>query len=463
MQRTREDLERHFRENSERYMRQWMELLRFPSVGGDPAHDADCEACAEWLRRHLSGIGFEARLLPTDSKPVVYGERTGRAGAPIVLLYGHYDVQPADPLDAWRHPPFEPAWEGDRLYARGAQDNKGQLFAALKAFEALMAAEALEATVKIVLEGEEESGSGGISRALPAWKDLLAADVLMVADTGMASNGAPTIVMGLRGVVFMNIALRGPHRDLHSGVHGGLAPNPAQAAAELAAGLHTADGGIAVEGFLDGIEEPAASAVETATQTPFDPVLYRERTGCEPAGGERGLPPQLRVGFRPTLEVNGIHAGYGGAGSKTIIPASAEIKLSGRLVPGQDPERCLEALARHLEARVPDGVRLEILNRGAAGPGFRLDPSSPLVAQARNVLDGLSEQSPVLHWEGASIPVVAALRTTSGAEPLLVGFGSEADNIHAPNESFSREQFRLGFLYTALMVRQWTSEAGTGT
>jgi len=460
MQLTREDLERRFRDNSAPYMQQWMELLRFPSVGADPAHDADCEACADWLCRHLAGIGFDARLLPTGSKPVVYGQRAGRAGAPTVLFYGHYDVQPADPLDAWTHPPFEPAWEGDRLYARGAQDNKGQLFAALKAFETLIAADALDATVKIVVEGEEESGSAGISRALPEWREFLAADVLMVADTGMAPNGAPTIVMGLRGVVFMNVALRGPDRDLHSGVHGGLAPNPAEAAAELAAGLHKDDGGIAVDGFLDGIAAPPPSAVAAAMQAPFDTALYRERTGCEPAGGERGVPPQVRVGFRPTLEINGIHAGYGGAGSKTVIPAGAEIKLSARLVPGQDPERCLEALARHLAARVPPGIRLEILSRGAAGPGFRLDPSSPRVAAARGVLEGLSEQSPVLHWEGASIPVVAALRSAAGAEPLLVGFGSEADNIHAPDESFSREQFRLGFLYTGLMLQRLHARHG---
>ena len=448
----RRALEQHFDANVRRYLDEWQEFLRFPTVSADPARHQDCLDCAHWLTRHLAAMGLDAKLLETPSKPVVYAEHKGRPGKPRVLFYGHYDVQPADPLDQWTSPPFEPAERDGRIYARGAEDNKGQVMFVLKALETLIHAASLELNVKVVLEGEEESGSRGMAGRLPKWRRLLRSDVLMVCDTGMAQSGAPTIIMGLRGVIWLTATLRGAHHDLHSGVHGGAAPNAAQEMARLLASLHRADGSIAVEGYYDDVPDITARERALAAEAGFDPAAYERETGVPPVAGEPGLPPELRIGFRPTVELNGVHSGYGGAGGKTVIPAEAVAKISSRLVAGQDPARCMDALVRHLERHAPRGLKLEISEKSLSGPGLKLNPDSPLSAKARAVLGQLSDKPVVFLWEGASIPVVAALARESGAEPLLVGFGMDEDRIHAPNESFPLERFKLGYLYAGLLL-----------
>jgi acetylornithine deacetylase/succinyl-diaminopimelate desuccinylase-like protein len=452
------ELEHVFEAQQERYLREWMNLLRFQSIGTDPAHDQDCLECAAWLRDHLASLGFDASFLMTSGKPVVFAEREGDRDGPTVLFYGHYDVQPVDPIDGWDSPPFEPTLRGRRVYARGAQDNKGQLFYVLKAIEALLEANVPLPTLKVVLEGEEESGSEGMTHALPDWHDRLRADVLMVTDTGTVPSGAPTIVMGLRGVIFVTAVLHGPDHDLHSGVHGGLAPNPAAGMARLVASLHGADGAIAVDGFADGITAPTSREMELCNAEPFDADAYERETGIRPIEDGRGLSPAERVGFQPTIEVNGLASGYAGTGAKTIIPSRAVTKLSARLVPGQDPEQALASLVTHLNRHTPPGLRLDIEDQGSGGEGFRLKPDSALVQRARRVLDSISDQRTALLWEGASIPIVSTLARVSGAAPLLVGFGSEADRIHAPNESFSLDQFRRGFLYAASMLREFAGD-----
>ena len=441
-----------FDRQCDRFVSEWMTLLRFPSISTLPEHASDCVRCAEWLAAHLRGIGFEAELQATPSKPVVVAHRQGDPGRPVVLFYGHYDVQPVDPLESWRQPPFEPVLRDGRLFARGAQDNKGQLFYGLKAMETLIAAGALNATVKIVLEGEEESGSGGLAAVLPAWRDRLAADILMVTDTGTVCTGAPTIIMGLRGVLHLTVELRGPTHDLHSGVHGGCAPNPAEGMAALIASLHGPDGRLAVSGFCDDVMPSSEEERRLARAVPFDPAQYLANTGVPPVAGEKAYSPTERTGFRPSVDINGLHAGYGGQGMKTIIPATATAKITARLAAGQDPARCLQCLVRHLEAHTPAGLKLAIPERGIGGPGFRLRPASPLVARAKAVLNQLSDLETAFLWEGASIPIVSALAEISGAEPLLVGFGGDDDLIHAPNESFSIEQFRKGYLYAGLLL-----------
>lgn len=446
------ELETHFDANHERYVEEWKTLLRFASISADPAYDDDCLECAQWLSRHLEHMGLDATLLETGRKPVVFAEHRGRVDKPTVLFYGHYDVQPVDPLDAWRTPPFEPTERNGRIYARGAEDNKGQFFYVLKAIETLVHQTSLDANVKVLLEGEEESGSQGISSRLGSWRELVQADILMVCDTGMVRTGAPTIIMGLRGVIFLAMQLTGPHNDLHSGVHGGTAPNVANAMARLIASLHAPDGAIAVKGYCDGVTPPSDAERALANAVPWDDALYRKQTGVPAVAGEAGFSPQERVGFRPTIDVNGMHSGYGGAGGKTIIPARAMAKLSSRLVAGQDPQRCLEMLREHLRARSPAGLELAFPEEGVAGPGFRLDPGSPLAAKAKRVLDQLTDKETVFLWEGASIPIVAELARVSGGEPLLAGFGQEEDRIHAPNESFPVEQFKLGYLYAGLLL-----------
>ena len=445
-------LDEAFHENEKRFIEEWKHLLTFPSIGTDPEREADCRVCAEWLREHLDGIGLESQLLETPTQPVVFARHEGAPDSPTVLLYGHYDVQPVDPIEAWESPPFEPVLKDGRMYARGAQDNKGQFLYALKAVEIMRAAKALNPTVKIILEGEEESGSGGLSASLAAWREKLKADILMVHDTGGTRSGAPAITMGLRGLLHLSVVIDGPTTDLHSGSHGGCAPNPAAAMARLLAGLHREDGGIAVEGYYDGVQELSAREAELVNAISFDAAEYERTVGVPPLGGEHSLSPQKRTGFRPTIEINGVHSGYGGAGMKTIIPARAEAKITSRLVAGQDPARCLEAIVRHIEMHAPRGLRLEIKDPGIGGPGFRLNPDSEIVNKAGKVIERLTGHNPDFRWEGASIPVVCHLAETSGAEPLMVGFGSDEDHVHAPNESFSIEQFRSGFLYVAAML-----------
>jgi acetylornithine deacetylase/succinyl-diaminopimelate desuccinylase-like protein len=370
----------------------------------------------------------------------------------VVLYYGHYDVQPVDPLEHWTSPPFEPTLREGRMYARGAQDNKGQFFSALKAIEMLGLRRALRPTLKIVIEGDEESGSMPVLQTLRGMREALRADVVMASDTNTVPGGAPTITMGLRGILHLGLALHGPHHDLHSGVHGGAAPNPATGIARLLATLHDADGRVAVEGFYDGVRDPSPRERALAHAVPFDPERYRQATGVAPVAGERDFTPVERTGFRPVIDVNGVHSGYGGAGMKTIIPAVAIAKLSVRLVPDQDPEGTLDALERHLRRHVPPGLRLEILERGIGGTPFRADPDSTAIALAQRVLDELDPRKAVFLWEGASVPILARLPELAGGEPLLVGFGSEEDNVHAPDESYSIEQFRRGYRFIGLFL-----------
>jgi acetylornithine deacetylase/succinyl-diaminopimelate desuccinylase-like protein len=448
---------REFDRNRERYVENWKAAVRFPSVGADPGHASDCRDCAAWFAGRLREAGFSAELLETGEPPVVFAERKGVPGKPVILIYGHYDVQPVDPIEAWNSPPFEPEFREGRLYGRGAQDNKGQLCYVLAALETLNRLAGAElCTIKVLLEGQEESGSGGLSRALPGWAERLKADVLLVADTYMADSGAPSIVMGLRGIVHFTLTVDGPLRDLHSGTHGGVAPNPAAALCGLIAGLHGPDGRVAVEGFEDGCLPPTARERELLGREVFDPARYEEQTGVAPVGGERARAPLERLGFRPTLEVNGIHGGYGGAGSKTIIPAQAFAKLSVRLAGGQDPARVIAVLESHFKKHQPAGLRVTMSDATIGGPALRLDADSPVAARAAAVLREVCGREPAFHWEGASIPVLTLLaEVAGGARPLLTGFGMEEDHVHAPNESFPLERFRLGYLYMVRLLNGW--------
>ena len=432
----------------------WKAFLRFPSISSDPTHVADCRACANWLAGQLADMRLNARLIETSGLPIVTAEYEGDPSLPTVLFYGHYDVQPVDPLDAWHSPPFEPTLRDGRLFARGAQDNKGQLAATLTAIRDLIRRDALRVPLKILLDGEEESGSGGITDFLRHPTIPLQGDVLLVTDTGTAPSGAPTIIMGLRGLIHLTVRLTGPDHDLHSGTHGGVAPNPATALAHLLATLHDADGRIAIDGFEDDVTPPTPTEQKMVNAHPLDLNRYRSETGVPTLAGDPRFTPAERLGFRPAIDVNGIAAGYSGPGVKTIIPATAIAKVTARLAAGQDPDRALSVLRAHMEQRIPSGCRLDIPESGVGGPGFRLDPTSALVVKARRVLAALSDIEPVCLWEGASIPVVADLARVTGAEPLLVGFGREQDRAHAPNESYSLDQFRMGVRYASCILQE---------
>lgn len=430
----------------------YFELLKMPTVGANPRHLRDCVRAATWLRQWLKGIGAEAELLlPTGgtcaeaSVPVVFGMRKGDAGAPTVLVYGHYDVQPPDPLDLWQTPPFEPTLKDGRVYCRGAQDDKGQFFAFLCGVRALLADASRRTSVnlKFIFEGQEESGSGALFRLLDdaAFRKRLAADVLLVSDTGAGADLRPAIVAGLRGVCHFTVKLTAANRDLHSGEYGGLAPNAAQGMAELITSLHNPDGSIAVPGFRDGIEPPTHEELAAAEAGFATEAQLADDIGTEPCGGQLGKSAVQRNGFDPTIEVNGIHSGYGGPGSKTVIPCEAIAKLSMRLVPGQRPVACYEAVKTHLKDRCPKGMRVSFPEDSGLSAALRLPLASPLFRLAEEILTEMDSRGPVFLWDGASIPVVSALKAASGAAPLLVGWGQPEDRIHAPNESYSLRQF----------------------
>ena len=437
----------YFKAHEKRFVAEWTEFLSFRSISADPTYRDECISCANWLSGHLQGIGFQTEVWPSDSLPLVYGVLPGNPQKPSVIFYGHYDVQPVDPLNLWTSPPFEPTIRDGRMYARGAQDNKGQVFYWMKAIEALGAAGADLPTIKVLIEGEEESGSDAIHAGLPAWKEQVTADILMVCDTGVLHPGQPTITMGLRGTAHFEIRVHGPSYDLHSGVYGGVVLNPLQALASILAKLHAPDGSIAVPGFYDHVKEPSAADLQLAMAAPINVEEMSAMVGVPLAGGERGRAPLERRGFRPTLEINGIGGGYQGAGGKTVIPSYGFAKMSLRLVDGQDPAKTLKLVTDYVESLAVDGIRVEIHDFSVSGPALLLSSQAPVIQTARRALREAFEMEPVYIWEGASIPIVAEFAKVSGAQPLLVGFGEEGDKIHAPDESFSLRQLEEGFRY----------------
>ena len=448
------------REDLEKWMaseeaREYFELLRFPSVGAEAAHFRDSLNCASWLKSWLGRIGFTAELVypPAAGQgvpppPVLVAERKGDENRPAVLFYGHYDVQPEDPVAEWKTPPFEPTLVDDRVHCRGAQDDKGQTFAFLCGVRDLVrSADAADAVplpaLKIVLDGQEESGSVALFELLkePTFRRRLTADVLLVCDTSAGPDLRPAIVAGLRGVNHFTVTLSAASRDLHSGEYGGIAPNAAQGMCELLASLHTPDGAIAVAGFRDGILPPSADELTAATAGMASEGAYEADIGTEPCGGQLGKTLVQRNCFEPTIEINGVHSGYGGPGSKTVIPCTAVAKISTRLVPGQSPCAAYRAVEQHLKDRCPRGMKVELSELTGDAPGFRLPLSSPLFCLAEEVLAQMDSRGPVYQWDGASIPVVSSIREASGAAPLLVGWGQGEDRIHSPNESYSIRQF----------------------
>ena len=429
--------------------REYFELLKFETVGADPTKLRECVNCAMWIKKWLASMGFAGELMHAPgmlgTPPVLFAERKGAEGAPTVLFYGHYDVQPADPLEEWETPPFEPTLKDDgRVYCRGAQDDKGQFFAFLCGVRELVESSKCPVNLKFILEGQEESGSGALFSLLddPSFRKRIAADVMILADTSAADSLRPAIVVGIRGVNHFTVKLTAANRDLHSGEYGGIAPNAAQGLARLIASLHHPDGSIAVEGFTDGVISPSAEELAAAEEGFRSEKSMTDDIGTEPCGGASGRSMVLRNGFEPTIEINGIHSGYGGPGSKTVIPCEATVKISTRLVAGQNPRATYEAIKEHLKKHTPRGMNLVITEQSGLSSALRLPLASPLIALASQALSEMDERSPVFVWNGASIPIVAALKVKSGAAPLLVGWGQSQDNIHSPNESFSIEQFK---------------------
>ena len=443
----------YFSKHHDRFIEEWKEFLTFPSVSTDPAYIPECLRCADWVASHLTKLGFRTELWTTATKPLVYGLMPGNPSKPTVLFYGHYDVQPPEPLELWTSPPFEPTLKEGRMYARGAQDNKGQVFFFLKAVEALKAQGADLPTIKVLIEGEEESGSVAMHAGLHEWREALAADILMVCDTGMVDHGRPTITMGLRGIIGCEVQVHGPAIDLHSGMFGGVVLNPIHALTKIVSGMFNEDGSIAIPGFYDEVSPVNPEDKARANAAPLDLDAIAKKLGVPLAGGERALPPMERRGFRPTIEVNGIGGGYQGAGGKTVIPSVAMAKISSRLVDGQDPEATLAKIKAYVRDAAPVGSRVEFTAEKVGGKAFRLSVESEAVKKASEAIRKAFSCEPVFLWEGASVPIIPELAAVSGGEPLMVGFGMEQDAIHSPNESFSLRQLEEGYRYTVSFLQ----------
>ena len=428
-----------------RWIDEFLELLRFPSVSTDSRHDADVRACAEWLASRMTSAGLQSVIHDTDGHPVVIGRNTHEAGRPTVLVYGHYDVQPVDPLELWDSDPFEPVIRDGKIWARGATDNKGQFFAHLCGItETIEECGGLPVNLIMLLEGEEEIGSPSLRPFLEEHRSELACDVIVVSDTGMVAPGVPTMGYGLRGITCCEVAVRGPARDLHSGVYGGAVANPATVVGQLVASLHDHEGRVAVEGFYDdvaGLEEWEREMWSVVPGMAEEDLL--QVTGSPSMYGESGYTPAERLWARPTAEVNGIWGGYQGEGSKTVLPAEAFAKLSFRLVPHQDPLDVMDKVEAHLRKHCPEGVSLEV-TRGHHGQAYYTDPHSPHGKAAQQALSETFGSDPVLIREGGSIPIIQDFKEVLGVDTLLLGLALPDCQIHSPNENFTVENFEGG-------------------
>jgi acetylornithine deacetylase/succinyl-diaminopimelate desuccinylase-like protein len=428
----------------------WLDWLRIPSISAQPAHAADCRAAAEFARRELQATGFTAALHETKGQPVVLAHHPGPSSqAPHLLYYGHYDVQPPEPLELWTSPPFEPAIvdgpHGKRVVARGAVDDKGQVamwLGALRAWAEETGSLPVRATV--LIEGEEEIGSPSLEPFLAAHREELAADIAVISDTSQWDIDTPAITTRLRGLVYTEIRIKAASRDLHSGVYGGSAQNALNLLTRVLGALHDANGRIAIPGFYDGVAEmPPALAAEWAALG-FDEGRFLAEIGLRTPAGEAGRSALERLWARPACDINGIWGGYAGPGSKTVIPAEAGAKVSFRLVPGQDPAHVLTQFRRFLQARMPEGVALEMEVLGAPGRGIEVPADSRFVQAARAALTEEFGHPAVLIGSGASIPVVESFKRLLGLDCLLMGFGLDDDRLHSPNEKFEVRCFRHG-------------------
>jgi acetylornithine deacetylase/succinyl-diaminopimelate desuccinylase-like protein len=431
---------------NETALEKFKEFLRIPSVSTDPAHQADVRRAAEWVRAELQAAGFaDARLIEGDGHPLVAAEWLGAPGKPTLLVYAHYDVQPPDPLDEWISPPFEPAIRNDNIYARGAVDDKGQLYLQVRALAELLARDGkLPVNVKILYEGEEEVGGRHIESYVRSHPGLLQADAALVCDTEMFAPGLPTLCVGLRGIVYGEIHVETSRTDLHSGMYGGAAPNAVQAAAEIIAALKDRDGRILIPGLYDDVAAPSPEEAAAWARLPFDEKEYREKeVQSTELVGEPGFDVFHRTWARPTFEVHGIRGGFTGEGAKTVIPARAVVKCSLRLVPNQDPARVAELTAQAVRAAAPRGARAEFKLIHSA-PASVVDPNHPLIHKAAEALTEVFGKETVYIRSGGSIPIVGLFRECLGIPSVLMGFGLPDDNLHAPNEKFHVPNFFRG-------------------
>lgn len=431
-------------QNQEKFLSELEELIRIPSISTSINHKKDMVATAEKIASKLLQIGIQnVQVLPSDGNPVVFGELVRDPEIPTVLVYGHYDVQPVEPLNLWNSNPFEPTRVGESLFARGSSDMKGQIMASLAAVESVMNAGDFPVNIKFIIEGEEEIGSPNLGKFIAAHKDLLSCSFVLNPDTGMISSSVPTITYGLRGLAYFELKVYGPAHDLHSGLFGGVVHNPAQVICDLIAGMHDQDGKITLPGFYDSVRTLEDNERNELSRLPISDESLMAQTGVSNLWGEKGYSAVERLGARPTLEVNGIYSGFIDEGSKTVIPSYAMAKISTRLVPDQDPEEVYKQFIQYLEKNAPDTVRWEV-TKMSGGPACLTDPQFPPTQALAKALETVWGIKPVYKLEGGSVPVTTTMEELLGVKSVLTGFGLPDDNIHAPNEKLHLPTFYNG-------------------
>jgi acetylornithine deacetylase/succinyl-diaminopimelate desuccinylase-like protein len=459
----RENALQYAHKNKENFLNTYKEILSIPSVSTENAHMPDIQLAAEWLAVQLRNLGMQkVQLFPTSQSPIVYGEALGVPGSPTVLIYGHYDVQPVDPIDLWKTDPFKPTVIGENIFARGASDMKGQAVITLKAVEALTETGGLPINIKWLFEGEEEVGSPNLEAFIASHTDLLACDFAVNPDSGMIGREYPTITYGLRGLAYFELRVYGPAHDLHSGMYGGIVHNPANALAELIAGMHDDRGRVTLPGFYDRVRSLSKEEREELARLPVGEIDLLGQTGVPNLYGESGYTANERTGARPTLDVNGLLSGFTGEGSKTVIPTWAMAKLSTRLVPDQDHKEVHQQLLHYIEQNAPRDIRwdVKILSGSPASISDRNNPGVQGMAKALETVWGLR---PYFKREGGSIPVVGDMQRLLGVESVICGFGLPDDNVHAPNEKQNLPTWYRGidaYIHFFLNLKQSYLEAG---
>ncbi|MBD2871853.1 dipeptidase [Paenibacillus arenilitoris] len=447
--------ERYFQENRERHLKELKQFLTIPSVSALSEHKQDMKEAAKWVAGKLEQAGLaKVEIIPTNGHPIVYAEHTQAPGKPTVLVYGHYDVQPVDPLHLWETPPFEPAIRGGKLFARGATDDKGQLFLHVKAIEAILRQEGkLPVNVKFCIEGEEEISSPNLPAFMKTQADKLAADVVLISDTSLLAKGKPAISTGLRGLCSLEATIATANTDLHSGTFGGGVPNALHAMVELLSSLHDDKGRVAVDGFYEGVPELSPDMREEFLKQRHNEEQLRADLGLDALYGEEGYSFVERTGARPTLELNGVWGGFQGEGTKTVIPKEAHAKITCRLVGDQDPAKTLERIIAHLEAHVQPGAKLTV-KRGEQARAFNMDPSHPMLQKAADAYERVYGTRALFTKDGGSIPIVETFSRILQAPVVMMGFGLPDENLHAPNEHFNLENFDKGLLTIVDYLKQ---------
>jgi acetylornithine deacetylase/succinyl-diaminopimelate desuccinylase-like protein len=429
---------------SQGYLSELFEFLRIPSISAKVDHKEDCRNAALWLQTKLMEAGVEkTEIVETAGNPLVYAEHVIDKNWPTVLVYGHYDVQPPEPLELWQSPAFEPEIRHERIYARGACDDKGQVYMHVKAFQELKASKLLKCNVKFLVEGEEEVGSNNLDLFVAQNKEKLKADVVLISDTGIISMDCPSITVGLRGLSYLEVEVTGPNRDLHSGIYGGAVPNPINILCDLIASLHDKEGKITIPGFYDQVMELSMEERKELAKIPFEIEAYKKALDLADVQGEKGFSTVERTSIRPTLDVNGIWGGYTGEGAKTVIASKAHAKISMRLVPNQHPDTITQLFTKHLLAEAPDSVTVKVTPHHGGVP-IVISKENKAYKAASKAFENCWGKTPIPSREGGSIPIVAMFKSELGIDSLLMGFGLDEDAIHSPNESYGVQNFFKG-------------------